>query len=370
MWITVLLRDTPQSLRLLYRSKVRSRTWSSRALLALVAWLADGCVFINYDEGSHKLVGDGGGVVPDDGGAEVDANLVPEAGLDARTSDAATHDASARDAAADAAYVDAEGGSHGDDAGGDAAADAGADADASADASVCTPNACGGCSALSDTLDAACGSCGAGVWMCDGSEALACSNDGPGKAPGNPVLIDDFEDGDALIIGSYGMSGSWYTVSDGTTGTISPAVGSTPVPANVGALSSARSMHFTGSGFSSWGAGLAVSLNASRCSYDTSLETGVEFYIKGTGSVNVEVATRQTVKQVEGGTCIGKCNDFYHLTVPLSGTWTQKKVAYSTLAQYGWGVAAAFDPTQVMYIQFTLSPGSSVDFYVDNLSFY
>jgi hypothetical protein len=218
-------------------------------------------------------------------------------------------------------------------------------------------------------VGSACGTCGVGRYACDGTEALRCTNDGSPASPGNPALIDDLEDGDEEILSNYGLSGEWYMVSDGT-GTLNPPVGAVPVPTNVGAAASGRSMHFTSSGSTKWGAGIAVSLNAYGCGYDASKQSGIEFYLKGSGSVLVQVATRQVVPVSDHGTCTANCNDLFGTTISATSSWVQRKALFANLRQSGWGTAATFDPSQVLYVQFTSVAGSSLDLYVDNLSFY
>ncbi|HEX5655599.1 MAG TPA: hypothetical protein VFX59_00320, partial [Polyangiales bacterium] len=231
-------------------------------------------------------------------------------------------------------------------------------------------NACGGCATLATTAGSACGACGVGRYACGGSEALVCEGDGDPASPGNPALIDDLEDGDENILPNYGLSGEWYMVADATGGTLVPPKGSVPVPTNLGATGSARSMHFISSGFTNWGAGMAVGLNAYGCGYDASKQTGIEFHMKGSGSVLVQVATKQTVPVADNGTCTTNCNDLFGVTLTAPATWALRKAVFANLKQAGWGTPVTFDPSQILYVQFTSLPSSSLDVYIDNLSFY
>jgi hypothetical protein len=359
-----------------YRGTVRSTLiWG----LIGAASLAEGCVLIDYGQRTSSIE-DGGRVEPlDEDGGGADGSAAPDASPDAR-SDAAVKDDAAQDAAHDTAQDAAR------DAAQDSAQDAsqedtGVDADAAADDTstdgstdammACTaPNECGGCAPLAKSAGSVCGACGVGRYICDGTEALACANDGSPASPGNPVLIDDLEDGDENILTSYGLSGEWYMVSDSTGGTLNPPSSAVPVPTNVGALGSGRSMHFTASGFTRWGAGMAVSLNAYGCGYDASKQTGVEFHIRGSGSVLVQVGTVQTVPMADNGTCTANCNDLFGTTITATSNWALRKAVFANLAQAGWGTPATFDPSKLLYVQFTVQPGSSLDLYIDNLSFY
>jgi hypothetical protein len=353
-----------------YRETVRSRLiWG----LIGAASLVDGCVLIDYGQRIDKDA-DAGELEPvdEDGGPDVAA--FPDARADARSD--APSDAAVADAAANDAEPDADGSSEaGERDAGDASADA-STGDASADASTdsmtacSTLNECGGCATLAKAVGSACGSCGVGRYACDGAEALSCTNDGVPASPGNPALIDDLEDGDQFILSNYGLSGTWYMVADSTAGTLAPPLGSVPVPANVGAVGSARSMHFSASGFTKWGAGMAVSLNAFGCDYDASKQTGIELHIKGSGSMQIQVGTKQTVPVADHGTCTVNCNDLFSLNVNATSNWTLRKIPFANLAQSGWGTPATFRPADVLFVQFAVPPGGSLDVYVDNLSFY
>jgi hypothetical protein len=341
-----------------YRGTVRTRfIWGLIGAVSLV----DGCVLIDYDQRT-SAVEDGGSVQPIDEDGGLDAGETPDAkadaGRDSALAEAAVSEAAVRDAEQDGSEEDA------------AVADASADASPDGTVACSALNECGGCATIEHSVGTACGACGVGRYACDGSEALSCVNDANPASPGNPALIDDLEDGDENVLPNYGLSGEWYMVSDATTGSLNPPVGSVPVPTNAGAVGSGRSMHFTASGFTRWGAGMAVGLSAYGCAYDASKQTGIEFHVKGSGSVLVQVGTVQTVPAANHGTCTGSCNDLFGTTVTATSTWTLRKAVFANLAQAGWGTPASFDPSQLLYVQFTVQPGSSLDLYIDNLSFY
>jgi hypothetical protein len=336
----------------------------------VVGVLTQGCVLIDYDELAHPIVPDDGGAWLPGGDAGVDALE-----LDARVVDGqrvspdvgtqgdldASETSSATDARGDAERGDAENAD---------AESAGADAGPSCDGNA--PNACGGCSTLANAPATSCGRCGVGRYACSGNEATSCvgGND-PAASPGGALLIDDLEDGDRFINAASGLSGSWYMVTDGTAGTLTPAAGSTLMPTTPGS-GSARSMHLQGQGFTGWGAGLAASLNALGCSYDGSKQTGVSFSAKGSSNNNmiVSLATRQTVPTSEHGSCTANCNDHFRITLPLTASWTPRQAAFTALRQAGWGTAATFQPGELMYVQFSFPANTTFDLYVDTLSFY
>jgi hypothetical protein len=361
----------------------------------VVTWTAaganvGGCVLIGYESIPRPSSMDAGppSTDTDAAGRGRDRDASDGAKLDARGGDPGDTggDASADSAVgSDGAVVGDAGDTGGsDDAGqgldggaGDAATDdAGDGGDAgrivdSGGAACTSPNACGGCSQLSSAVGSACGVCGLGHYVCDGSSAVVCSGGDARPSASGPVLIDDLEDGDRFVNSAAGLSGDWHTVVDDSGGTISPPSGTPIVPVYDGAGGSARSVRVSGHGFTGWGAGVAVTLNAYQCSYDASAESGISFDIKGSGSVIVSVATRQTTPTSAGGTCVGTaCNDHFNQTFTLTTTWTHHTVPWTSLHQSGWGKPATFSPSDILYIQFSFAANTNFDVYVDNLSFY
>ena len=246
----------------------------------------------------------------------------------------------------------------------DAAADGGG-------AQPCTGsvNACGGCTVLSATLGSACGACDIGQYVCSGSDALSCS--GGSSTPttiGGALLLDDFDDGDRFFRAGP-INGSWYLVSDATAGTLNPS-SDDELPTKPGANDSAGALHVSGSGFTSWGAGIQGGLNIDGCYVDLTAQTGVSFYARGSGTLLFSVATKQTIPTADGGTCIGTCYDNFEFAIVLTNTWKSYSVPWSMLHQAGWGTAATFRLNQIKYLQFSFAAGTSLDLYLDEVSFY
>lgn len=256
------------------------------------------------------------------------------------------------------------------------AGDAGGDADAGmAAADSGTPfscpgatNACGGCMELPAALGSACGGCGLGSYGCDGADALSCT--GGTSTPttsGGPVLVDDFEDGD-VVFRAGPFNGGWFLVSDNTVGTLSPAKDA-ELPTSPGA-NGVGALHASGSGFSDWGAGVQASLTMDGCYLNAAAQSGLRFSARGTGTVLFSVATKQTVPSTEGGSCVGNCYDNFATSIVLTNTWQSFPVPWSALHQAGWGTAASFEPSQIKYLQFSFAAGSSMNLYLDDVSFY
>jgi hypothetical protein len=208
----------------------------------------------------------------------------------------------------------------------------------------------------------------------------------PPTDTGPPVactaLIDDMEHGDGSIIACTGRIGYWYTYNDATAGgTQTPAAGGpfTPTAIPGGRGTSMHAAHTSGSGFTTWGAGMAFDLNnaggagAVKGVYDASAYTGLTFWAKidsGSGAVRLNVADKDT--DPSGGVCspAAKCNDHYGSNLTLTTTWTEYTIAFSSLTQQGWGeVAPGFNAKQLMAIQFQSGPGVSFDVWIDDISF-
>ena len=75
------------------------------------------------------------------------------------------------------------------------------------------------------------------------------------------LLIDDMEDGNPSICELKAGKGAWYSVGDGTnvTGNATLALENAAIPGKRDG--SRRAMHFSGAGFTSWGAIAGLNLN-------------------------------------------------------------------------------------------------------------
>jgi hypothetical protein len=198
-------------------------------------------------------------------------------------------------------------------------------------------------------------------------------------------LIDDFEDGDAVILPLHKRNGPWYVFHDSTTaGTESPFTISPLSPARAASLSA---LHFTASGFTDWGAGvganfLLVDLAGKKVAYDVSAYRGIQFYAKiasGTQST-LKLLVPTTYSDPDGGKCddtvtAKRCSDHLFCTIaPLKTDWALYTCQFSDLVQQGFGlVQSALDPTSVYSIQFTLSTKVPkvllVDIWIDDVAF-
>ena len=201
-------------------------------------------------------------------------------------------------------------------------------------------------------------------------------------ATGSPGLIDDLNDGDGIIPMNDGRNGGWYLVNDGTgnqTSSVASATGCDPTysfsPTNDQACTS-------GDGFQVWGAAMGIEIlggpDCKSCNYDATAYHGVSFTISGTvqGALRFMVITADTHGTQWGGTCTTEsvCADSYG--VPLQVTPDQRvvQVAWSDLAQAGWGTPMSLNLHQVQTLQWSVEINStSASFQnlcVDNVAFY
>ena len=209
----------------------------------------------------------------------------------------------------------------------------------------------------------------------DAGEADAAPQTCPAVAPkaGFNKLIDDLEDGDGVIIAADGRSGFWYTANDGTAGTQTPVPGTNFVPASGGAHGSAYYARTTGRAFADWGAALCIMLHQvgdNACRYNAASTSGLRFAARGTGTITVSFATAATVPIENGGSCFSGCFDYHSTTFTLSSTWLTRQIAYTSLAQGGWGTPAYFQASALMYIEFAAGPATAFDIGLDDVSFY
>ena len=187
-------------------------------------------------------------------------------------------------------------------------------------------------------------------------------------------LVDDFDDGDAVVKLLEGRDGGIYTIADSLGSTITPAVG-TFTPSSPG--HSGLGAHFTGhvaNSNSSPYAGLNMDFTSPRETYDASRYTGFTFYaLKGSSQGNstrrINVPDHDT--DAQGGVCT-TCGHDFGTSVTLTTTWTQYTVRFSSLSQQSGGRPHVqnIDTTQLYGIKFLAqSKNSDYDVWIDDVTF-
>jgi hypothetical protein len=158
------------------------------------------------------------------------------------------------------------------------------------------------------------------------------------QEPGNK-LVDDFEDGNVMVVQVSGRDGSWVIGDDGTAP--KPAAEASSRCAGRGS----RAGHFTGGGFAEWGANwTAVFRQAGpimAVPYDGSRWGGVSFWVAAgeRATAPFELPAGITTMDVawNGGVCSANCMDFYAKTVPITRSWQRVHLRFDDLKQGNWG---------------------------------
>jgi hypothetical protein len=305
------------------------------------------------------------------------------------------NDASAQAGAAGAggAKTDGAAGTSGASAGGTDASAGGADASGGADtgaggakdAAIGTDTGPGGATDAASSSD---GASDAGA--SDAGDEPACD---AGAAP-NPSLYDliaGWEDGTTNILSKNGRQGYLFEVSENMDHPDSGVGVQVPPPGALvtipgGHACSKFAFRSRGSGFTTWGAQVGLTLNAVGgllSPYDASSYTVIRFWAKsGSGTeifVAVSIPNKLTIPQ--GGVCGADaeagdgCNNHFTQIVGIPGTWTEITVAFANLAQdpyWGYRTGQPFDASAVYEILFSFQPGNGAipfDFWLDDIAF-
>jgi hypothetical protein len=192
------------------------------------------------------------------------------------------------------------------------------------------------------------------------------------RGPPVPTLrvIDDFEDADDFILEHDGRVGRWTAFNDGT-GTQSPPAGVGNFASSTPGRDSGYAARTTGSGFTSWGAGIGFDLNndgSGKQVYDASGYVGVSFWARAAAPVVVRFNVSDVNTDPDGGVCTG-CFDHFGIDIALTTEWHKYLVVWSLLGQQGWGSPqTALDTAQLYGMQLQFGPNQSFDLWVDDVA--
>jgi hypothetical protein len=199
-----------------------------------------------------------------------------------------------------------------------------------------------------------------------------------GDSTGGPddALIDDLEDGDAVISPSQGRVGAWYTFNDGS-GSQTPSQGYGVSPAQGGFMGSDYAAHTVGQGFAQWGAGMGLDFvnpqlqSESAEPYDASEYLGIKFWVRGSGSAVLAVAIEEVTPQSAGGSCTQDCYNKHAAPIQLTDQWQEHSISWTQLEQDAEGGGLVnFDPTSLMTLDFQFNADEDFDLWVDDVSFF
>ena len=196
-------------------------------------------------------------------------------------------------------------------------------------------------------------------------------NDCPPPPPPSPniPLIDNMEDGDLFIPTYEGRSGSWYAYNDTTSSQIGPVM-VTLFPEREQSL---YAVFTSGSGFSSWGAGIGLVLNG-QCPFNAAKYQGISFYAWAGNAVDVPVRfninTAEVTPVENGGVCRASCWDSHGIEITIIDDWRFFEIPFWELSQLGFGPSVPFNPSQLMAVQFQIPAYQDFELWIDDVSFY
>lgn len=210
-----------------------------------------------------------------------------------------------------------------------------------------------------------------GVGGGGGTSADVCRN----TPPGTLALLDDFDDGDSVAVFEPEREAYWFTINDGSLGTITPKDDFLPVPDG---YHGTRSAHVTVSDYTVWGAALMANISHKvdvRCPYDASGFQGLRFVARGQGRVRVVLQVPKVISREYGGTCdeaAGEvCYDTHGVFVDLGPRYQTYQLPWSSFQQRGFGAQLPFDPKTIFALQFSMEvPDLPVDLWVDQVEFW
>ena len=175
------------------------------------------------------------------------------------------------------------------------------------------------------------------------------------------LLLDDLSDADARFTVN-GISGEWFTYSDGTSPITPPD--HTGLPATDGAA------HVSGAGFNDWGAGLSAYFTSA----DLSAFDAIVVRVRGSGVIVAELATPATSPPEEGGTCVGEgCFGHFARSIPLLEAYQDISIRFAELAQPSWAQPAQLALGGVISLNLTTKVAgapASIDLWIDRLSLH
>lgn len=188
--------------------------------------------------------------------------------------------------------------------------------------------------------------------------------------------IDDMEDGDEWICRRFGgRTGGWYAFGDGSsTGALTPKTnpnkGLPPTHVEDGARGTSQyAAHFSGSGFTKFGAIMGFVMFDPAQPFDAAGRGGITFWMRSNAPVGIDFPTEETVPIEEGGLCKNGCNDHFTfpITTPAPG-WFKYDVPFNALR--GGGGSATWNPRHLYGVNFRVPANVTFDVWVDDVAFY
>jgi hypothetical protein len=201
--------------------------------------------------------------------------------------------------------------------------------------------------------------------------------------------ISNFEDGTGSVLPNDDRNGGWYTYTDPTANcAVMPAPKATAGAGEIagGRCTSTFAMHFSGTGCTTWGAGVGTDLKAPaaadggtaagpKVAYDVTGYTGVSFWVRAEkgAAMRFKMPMSDETKVEDGGACVesatNKCSDNFGTNVALTKNWVKKTVMFSAMKQEAWGKTFTWNPAHVTSIQFQVPASAAFDVWIDDVAF-
>lgn len=212
------------------------------------------------------------------------------------------------------------------------------------------------------------------------SDAEVCAE--TAVATGSAPLIEDFEDGDDVSPASDGRSGGiwWWSGDDDADTVVSPPLGALVVEdLETPRGDSTRAFHTSGT-TDSWGAVAGVRLaewidESTLACYDATAYTGISFWARGEGRLELKLGTAVPKAAAQGGACTASCTEadckccntehVAHFTV--SDEWQRYSARWDDLTVV-YGAQSYFDEAELVTLAFGFN-GPTWDIWIDDIEF-
>jgi len=205
------------------------------------------------------------------------------------------------------------------------------------------------------------------------------------------LMIDSLEDGDAAICNVGERHGFWYTFGDKSNTDFTPPEGPLFTPTEIpgGRSGSKYAARFKGSGFTTWGGGMGLTLNGkglgTGAPYPADSTAGIKFWMKASVPVSVRFPIRETIPPIRGGECVDTATTYncdnhfqFQISPPNADQWVEYEVPYESLKQpksdptngnpiFG---SAILNTSRLIQIDFGVEAGMPFDVWIDDVRFY
>lgn len=182
-----------------------------------------------------------------------------------------------------------------------------------------------------------------------GTGAVTGEGGGAGApAPTEPLLIDDFEDGNTQCLATAGY---WYLVNDGTGWQEQITFGAAPEqnPAT-------QALHMRGGGFSQWGTALGLDLAGSFPVFDASAYRELRFHARAEPGSTTDIEVHILESELH-----------FSAKVALTSEWSEFVLPLGTMLSTAGDPPRPLDRAAISAIQFFVLSDASFDYWLDDV---